>query len=179
MKSINEILSKSILFDSNIISDIVYSNNNPAVIESVDIKKVDSKVVKIVSNQTFNLKKFKSNIEDINNLMFSEVLNVIKSTQLVSPIDFYPKGIFKKLKKNKVSNLLEVIKNKSWALTPPDIINNNEISIFTDKDLKNEIYVGDNNSLGVIINENFNLKSDIVEFELLIYNKATKKIILE
>lgn len=182
MNLIKDILNDSILFDTNIISDIIYTKDNPTTIESIDIKKIDSRVVKLSNKQVFNLKKFNCHKDEVKDLLFSELLSIVKSTQESISINFHPKGIFRFFKKRNQNELINNISNYSWILANNNILNLIPKTLQTLKDdtLENEVYVGSTESIGVIINQNYKIKDDnTIEFELLIYNKNTKKIILE
>jgi hypothetical protein len=45
--------------------------------------------------------------------------------------------------------------------------------------LEHEIFIGGFDSLGVIVNNNYKIESDNIEFELLIYNKNVRRLLLQ
>ena len=52
---INDILSTSVISHKNLISEILLVDSNPAKVESVEVKKIDSKVVTIKNSNEYNL----------------------------------------------------------------------------------------------------------------------------
>jgi hypothetical protein len=183
MDSINKFLKETFIFNHNIFSEIIYTDKNPAVIESLDIKKIDSNVIRIKNQQHYNLNRFTCNHNEIDSKIKHEMISVIKSSTQTCIIDFYAKGFFKLFKKNKIENILLKIKETNWICCNSNLKNIfskiENLVIFEDNSLEHEIFIGGFDSLGVIVNNNYKIESDNIEFELLIYNKNVRRLLLQ
>lgn len=183
MDSIKDLLKDCLIFNSNFLTSIIYTDINPVIIESLDVKKVNSQIMRIKNVETFNLKKFSCTIDKIKEVVDKEFLDVIKSSNQTVSIDYYQKGIFKLFKKNKTNNLLSKCLDCSWSLSSEAVSKNlitlKDIKVLSDNNLTNKVFLGNNESIMIILNNKFLIEQDTVHFELLIYNKNIRKIILE
>lgn len=183
LMNISELLSNSIIFREKFVNGIVFTKQNPAIVETLEIKKLNLKVIKKKDIQTFYLKKFSCKISEVDKIINQEFIDVINSIQTSSLVDFYPKGMLSLFKKNKKSNLLNKIQHHDWILCSKNIKKNipsdMNLTIFEDQSLTNEVYTGKFDSLLIIINTEYSINNDNIQFELLIYNKNVTRLILE
>lgn len=168
---------------SEICSSVIYCETNPAIITNTDIKKVDSKIVKTSVKKEFQLNKYNCKIQDIETLLHQELINAIKSTQYVTPLDWKRKKFYFFNSFN-LTGLLKNIENSQLILTSckiKDRIYNKTKNkkIIIDNSIVNEVFCLNVDSIELIINKNFTTADNQIQFELLIYNKNTKKILLE
>lgn len=180
MDSIKNFIKDCLIFNPLFTSEIFYTDTNPTIIESIDVKKIDSKIMRLKDVKTFELKKFKCKIDEIKTTIDKELFDVIKSSQQTISVEYYPKGLFKMFKKEDSHNLLLKCQNYNWSVCSSNISKKlNDLETFIDNSLTNELFVGTTDSLNIILRNQFLIIGDIIEFELLIYNKNIRKIILE
>jgi hypothetical protein len=71
----------------------------------------------------------------------------------------------------------------SWIITSQQVVNKLPLikGIYTiiDNSIENEIYTGEVDSFGIIINKNITQSSTDFQFQLLIYNRNIRRIVIE
>ena len=170
-------------FNQKYFSTVIVCHENPVIVTSLDVKKINSKVVRTSFTQEFNLKKIRCKIEDIQEILQTEVTNIILSSPITTSINWFCK---KWLLFNfyDTKSVLDRLNNSHLILTSDFIYKKlrkikSPIDIRPVSNLENEIFSLESDSIGVIINKNFQIIENDIEFEILIYNKNVKRLILE
>jgi len=170
-------------FYQNYFSTIIYSDSNKSLVKNIDVKKINSKIVRTETISEFNLVKHTCKINDIDKYLVEYLKEVIKTTQQTVSLDWKTKKFFI-FNSHNTSDLVSKIENSKLILTSSKIYKKiskkiKDKKIIIDDKISDEIFLAESDSLGVIINKNFTTIGDKSEFDLLIYNKNTKKILLE
>jgi hypothetical protein len=129
---INDILSTSVISHKNLIGETLFVNSNPAKVESVEVKKVNSVIATSKKVNDYKLDSTTTEISNIDKstLMFSisQLLDnkFIKSLELfeTDELEFYKKGIMKLFSKPNPQLIVdEVGEYYDWIITSPKIFN--------------------------------------------------------
>ena len=201
------IIRTSIVSNSDIILNTLFVDSNPVSIESVDVIKVDSKIKKVKTHKVYELDtRSVLDCSDINqqicDLLNSEFINKVKSTNHES-VRYFNRGFIKNFTKKDPQIIINSINNCTWIITSDKICNElskldnynlinrnisgitksgniNNISIYTsDKIDENDIFIGNSDSVDIIINKNIKSDGKLIFIEFLFCVNGIRKIKLE
>lgn len=202
------IIRSSIVSNSDIILNTLFVDSNPVSIESVDVIKVDSKIKKVKTHKVYELdKRSVLDCSDINqqicDLLNSEFINKVKSTNNHESVRYFNRGFLKNFTKKDPQIIINSINNCSWIITSDKICdelkkldnynlinsnisgitksgNINNINIYTsDKIDENDIFIGNSDSVDIIINKNIKSDGKLISIEFLFCVNGIRKIRLE
>ena len=192
----------------NFLSSIYFVDSNPAEVEMIEVKKINSEIKEFKKKESFNL--FRKSIDN-NGLPSLNIRENVKQN-LISVMNYnseniefkyfkvgFFKGLFYKKDPKKILNLFK--EKSDWIITSEDIISElssleyfeymsgygdirlvgkiGETMLFKMKDIKNVIYIGNKESITAVFNRNlFQRKDDIVVEYLLKANDRLEKIIV-
>jgi hypothetical protein len=192
----------------NFLSSIYFVDSNPAEVEMIEVKKINSEIKEFKKKESFNL--FKKSIDNsglpslnIRENVKQNLISVMNYNSENSEFKYFKVGFFKRLfYKKDPKKILNLFKEKSdWIITSEDIISElssleyfeymsgygdirlvgkiGETMIFKMKDIKNVIYIGKKESITAVFNRNlFQRKDDILVEYLLKANDRLEKIIV-
>jgi hypothetical protein len=192
----------------NFLSSIYFVDSNPAEVEMIEVKKINSEIKEFKKKESFNL--FKKSIDNsglpslnIRENVKQNLISVMNYNSENSEFKYFKVGFFKGLfYKKDPKKILNLFKEKSdWIITSEDIISElssleyfeymsgygdirlvgkiGETMIFKMKDIKNVIYIGKKESITAVFNRNlFQRKDDILVEYLLKANDRLEKIIV-
>ena len=151
-------------------TNIIYVNDNPATIESIEISKYDNNIFKKVKSETFILKK----LDNLNSQILDEIDEISNSID----VDFYPKNFFAKiLSKKKYYNLskqINTLSNDNWVITNTEIYNNflreTNINVYINDLMTDMILVGSRLDNIILRIENSELEFFLNKENLLLIN---------
>lgn len=195
------------LFGNGLFSNIYFVDENPAKIETIEVKKINSEIKEIKDVKTFKLQRHSIGKEGLPSLKVREVLKNALIVRLnfdssMSELKYFNVGFFKKFfYKKDPKKLLEKINLKDWIITSEEIVSElstledfvslpgysdvrlvgkiGETMIFKVKDLENVIYAGDKDSITAVFNRNLLDGEMGIEIEYLIEtNKDLIKIMV-
>lgn len=203
------IVRSSIISNSDIILNTFFVDSNPVSIESVEVVKVDSKIKKVKTNKTYELDKRSFGLDglDINqqicDILNSEFINKVSSINNHESIKYFNRGFLKNFTKKDPQIIINGINNCSWIITSDKICdelkkldnynlinsnisgitksgNINNINIYTsDKIDENDIFIGNSDSVDIIINKNIKSDGKLISIEFLFCENGIRKIRLE
>ena len=192
----------------NFLSSIYFVDSNPAEVEMIEVKKINSEIKEFKKKESFNL--FRKSIDN-NGLPSLNIRENVKQN-LISVMNYnseniefkyfkvgFFKGLFYKKDPKKILNLFK--EKSDWIITSEDIISElssledfeymsgygdirlvgkiGETMLFKMKDIKNVIYIGKKESITAVFNRNlFQRKDDILVEYLLKANDRLEKIIV-
>ena len=192
----------------NFLSSIYFVDSNPAEVEMIEVKKINSEIKEFKKKESFNL--FKKSIDNsglpslnIRENVKQNLISAMNYNSENSEFKYFKVGFFKGLfYKKDPKKILNLFKEKSdWIITSEDIISElssleyfeymsgygdirlvgkiGETMIFKMKDIKNVIYIGKKESITAVFNRNlFQRKDDILVEYLLKVNDRLEKIIV-
>ena len=192
----------------NFLSSIYFVDSNPAEVEMIEVKKINSEIKEFKKKESFNL--FRKSIDNnglpslnIRENVKQNLISVMNYNSENSEFKYFKVGFFKRLfYKKDPKKILNLFKEKSdWIITSEDIISElssledfeymsgygdirlvgkiGETMVFKMKDIKNVIYIGNKESITAVFNRNlFQRKDDIVVEYLLKANDRLEKIIV-
>ena len=128
---INDILSTSVISHKNLISEILLVDSNPAKVESVEVKKIDSKVVTIKNSNEYNLESKSFIVKNLSKSVLACSLSLLLDNAFIDSFKnkftldealFYKKGLLKLFSRPNP----QVIINKSdlcdWLIVSPKVL---------------------------------------------------------
>lgn len=192
----------------NFLSSIYFVDSNPAEVEMIEVKKINSEIKEFKKKESFNL--FRKSIDNnglpslnIRENVKQNLISVMNYNSENSEFKYFKVGFFKRLfYKKDPKKILNLFKEKSdWIITSEDIISElssledfeymsgygdirlvgkiGETMIFKMKDIKNVIYIGKKEAITAVFNRNlFQRKDDILVEYLLKANDRLEKIIV-
>lgn len=192
----------------NFLSSIYFVDSNPAEVEMIEVKKINSEIKEFKKKESFNL--FRKSIDNnglpslnIRENVKQNLISVMNYNSENSEFKYFKVGFFKRLfYKKDPKKIFNLFKEKSdWIITSEDIISElssledfeymsgygdirlvgkiGETMVFKMKDIKNVIYIGNKESITAVFNRNlFQRKDDIVVEYLLKANDRLEKIIV-
>lgn len=128
---IRDILSNCIISNKNLIGETLFVDTNPALVESIEVKKIDSKVVtnKFTNNYKLNSSTievvFENNfslIQPVSSLFDKEFIKSIENS-ITQELAFYKKGIYRFISKPNAQTILDNVEGYNWILTSNKIFN--------------------------------------------------------
>lgn len=198
-----DIPNTSIISNSDIFPDILLVDSNPATIQSTETVKVNSQIKKIVSNKTFYLHKYSTEIDkNIYDFIDSEFMDILNKIEDNNTVKYFNRGFLKNFKKRDPNLIYELIKDNSWIITSDVIcdelsklhnyklINSNvsgfiksgsidSTNVYTsDKIDEGDIFMGNSDSIGFIIDRNIRTDDENIYFEFLFCNNYIRKVVL-
>lgn len=201
---LDKILSLSILSKPEIILDIFYSDSNPAIVESIEILKVNSVIQRVKNHKTYKLEGHTGSMDNIHIAINNEFIKVIDSDKSVEIVKYFNRGVIKNLFTKRDPNfILSRLKNYNWVITSKkisdelstleDFVKSNEPdsdffkfgvigdkSIYVSNDISDDvIFIGDMDSVGAIFKSSVKRFNDLATIDFLIYNNSVRKIILQ
>lgn len=194
------------LFGNTLFSNIYFTDENPAKIETIDISKINNEIKEVKKTQVFNLLKYEISNSGLISLNIREN---IKSNLLIklnfsqtNNLKYFNLGFIKNLfNKRNVNTLLNTFEGKDWVITSDNIISELSKSerfesqqgygdirligkidntlIYKIKDIENIIYIGNNGSVTTVFNKNISDINNGVNIEYLLeVSDDIKKIIV-
>jgi hypothetical protein len=192
----------------NFLSSIYFVDSNPAEVEMIEVKKINSEIKEFKKKESFNL--FRKSIDNsglpslnIRENVKQNLISVMNYNSENSEFKYFKVRFFKRLfYKKDPKKILNLFKEKSdWIITSEDIISElssledfeymsgygdirlvgkiGETMVFKMKDIKNVIYIGKKESITAVFNRNlFQRKDDILVEYLLKVNDRLEKIIV-
>jgi hypothetical protein len=192
----------------NFLSSIYFVDSNPAEVEMIEVKKINSEIKEFKKKESFNL--FRKSIDNsglpslnIRENVKQNLISVMNYNSENSEFKYFKVRFFKRLfYKKDPKKILNLFKEKSdWIITSEDIISElssledfeymsgygdirlvgkiGETMVFKMKDIKNVIYIGKKESITAVFNRNlFQRKDDILVEYLLKANDRLEKIIV-
>jgi hypothetical protein len=192
----------------NFVSEIYFVDSNPAEVETIEVKKVNSEIKEVKKTQRFNLlgksidKAGLPSLNIRNNVKNSFVV-LMNFNSTNSEFKYFKVGFFKRpFYKKDPKKLAALFKDKSdWIITSEEIVTElssledfeslsgygdirlvgkiGETMVFKMLDLENSIYIGSKNSITGVFNRNFfQRRDDIIVEYLLKANDRLEKIIV-
>jgi hypothetical protein len=195
------------LFGNGLFSNIHFVDENPAKIETVEVKKINSEIKEIKDVKIFKLQRNSIGKEGLPALNIRENVKHSLIVRLnfdssMSELKYFNVGFFKKFfYKKDPKKLLEKVNLRDWIITSEEIASElstleefvslqgysdvrligkiGETMIFKVKDLENVIYAGDRESITAVFNRNLFDGEMGIEIEYLIEtNKDLTKIMV-
>ena len=195
------------LFGNGLFSNIHFVDENPAKIETVEVKKINSEVKEIKDVKVFKLQRHSIGKDGLPSLKIRENVKQDLIVRLnfdssMSEMKYFNVGFFKKFfYKKDPKRLLETFNLRDWVITSEEIASElsaleefvslpgysdvrlvgkiGETMIFKVKDLENVIYAGCNDSITAVFNRNLFDGEMGIEIEYLIQtNKDLTKIMV-
>jgi len=127
---INDILSTSVISHKNLIGETLFVNSNPAKIESVEVKKVDSKIVTIKNSNEYNLESKSFTIKNLSMsviacslslLLDNAFIDSFKNNFSLDETQFYKKGLLKLFSKPNSQIIINEAEFCDWIIVSPKI----------------------------------------------------------
>lgn len=195
------------LFGNGLFSNIHFVDENPAKIETVEVKKINSEIKEIKDVKTFKLQRYSIGKEGLPSLKIRENVKHSLIVRLnfdssMSEMKYFNVGFFKKFfYKKDPKKILEAFNLRDWVITSEEIVSElstleefvslpgysdvrlvgkiGETMIFKVKDLENVIYTGGKDSITAVFNRNLFDEEMGIEIEYLIQtNKDLTKIMV-
>jgi len=195
------------LFGNGLFSNIYFVDENPAKIETVEVKKINSEIKEVKDVKVFKLQKHSIGKEGLPSLKIREnvkhgLIVRMNFDSSMSELEYFNVGFFKRFfYKKDPKKLLEKVNLKDWIITSEEIVSElstldefvslpgysdvrlvgkiGEAMIFKVKDLENVIYAGDKDSITAVFNRNILDGEMGIEIEYLIEtNKDLIKIMV-
>jgi hypothetical protein len=195
------------LFGNGLFSNIHFVDENPAKIETIEVKKINSEIKEIKDVKTFKLQRYSIGKEGLPSLKIRENVKHSLIVRLnfdssMSEMKYFNVGFFKKFfYKKDPKKILEAFNLRDWVITSEEIVSElstleefvslpgysdvrlvgkiGETMIFKVKDLENVIYTGGKDSITAVFNRNFFDGETGIEIEYLIQtNKDLTKIMV-
>jgi hypothetical protein len=195
------------LFGNGLFSNIHFVDENPAKIETVEVKKINSEIKEIKDVKIFKLQRHSIGKEGLPALNIREnvkhsLIVRLNFASSMSELKYFNVGFFKKFfYKKDPKKLLEKVNLRDWIITSEEIASElsnleefvslpgysdvrligkiDETMIFKVKDLENVIYAGDRESITAVFNRNLFDGETGIEIEYLIEtNKDLTKIMV-
>lgn len=192
----------------NFLSSIYFVDSNPAEVETIEVKKINSEIKEVKKTESFNL--FRKSIDNgglpslnIRENVKQSLISMMNFNSENREFEYFRVGFFKRLfYKKDPKKLVDLFKDKSdWIITSEDIISElssledfehmpgygdirlvgkiGETLIFKMKDVEGTIYIGRKKSITAVFNRNlFQRKDDILVEYLLKANDRLEKIIV-
>ena len=127
---INDILSTSVISHKNLISETLLVDSNPAKVESVEVKKIDSKVVTIKSSNEYNLESKTFTVKNLSTsviacsvslLLDNAFIDSFKDKFSLDETEFYRKGLMKLFRRPNPQVIVDEAEFSDWLLTTPKV----------------------------------------------------------
>ena len=195
------------LFGNGLFSNIHFVDENPAKIETIEVKKINSEIKEIKDVKTFKLQRYSIGKEGLPSLKIRENVKHSLIVRLnfdssMSEMKYFNFGFFKKFfYKKDPKKILEAFNLRDWVITSEEIVSElstleefvslpgysdvrlvgkiGETMIFKVKDLENVIYTGGKDSITAVFNRNLFDEEMGIEIEYLIQtNKDLTKIMV-
>jgi|APGre2960657468_1045069.scaffolds.fasta_scaffold42980_1 hypothetical protein len=195
------------LFGNGLFSNIHFVDENPAKIETIEVKKINSEIKEIKDVKTFKLQRYSIGKEGLPSLKIRENVKHSLIVRLnfdssMSEMKYFNVGFFKKFfYKKDPKKILEAFNLRDWVITSEEIVSElstleefvslpgysdvrlvgkiGETMIFKVKDLENVIYTGGKDSITAVFNRNLFDEEMGIEIEYLIQtNKDLTKIMV-
>ena len=175
----DNIISK--IFDDGMFSNIIFVGENPVLIKSTKIQKINNEIIKTEISNKYELEIHKlKNPTEINIIenIIENFISKIDYRWISSEINYFDRNIFKKiLKRENYQTIVNKIKSHNWIITNQNIINelekspdfiiingktniklvgkiNNTLIYLNPIDNNNTIYLGNKDSITPIFNKN-------------------------
>ena len=195
------------LFGNGLFSNIHFVDENPAKIETVEVKKINSEIKEIKDVKIFKLQRHSIGKEGLPALNIREnvkhsLIVRLNFASSMSELKYFNVGFFKKFfYKKDPKKILEAFNLRDWVITSEEIVSElstleefvslpgysdvrlvgkiGETMIFKVKDLENVIYTGGKDSITAVFNRNLFDEEMGIEIEYLIQtNKDLTKIMV-
>jgi hypothetical protein len=195
------------LFGNGLFSNIHFVDENPAKIETIEVKKINSEIKEIKDVKTFKLQRYSIGKEGLPSLKIRENVKHSLIVRLnfdssMSEMKYFNVGFFKKFfYKKDPKKILEAFNLRDWVITSEEIVSElstleefvslpgysdvrlvgkiGETMIFKVKDLENVIYTGGKDSITAVFSRNLFDEEMGIEIEYLIQtNKDLTKIMV-
>jgi hypothetical protein len=195
------------LFGNGPFSKTYFVDSNPAKIEMIEVKKINSEIKEVKSVETFDLKK---HIISRTGLLSLNIRESVKSSLIVRlnfdstsvELKYFKRGIIRNFfSKKDPNNLSKSFLGNDWVITSDEIISElatlsdfeyvsgygdvrlvgkiGGTMIFKINDLSNIIYAGNNGSITAVFNRSISDDDNIITIEYLLQvNEKIKKIIV-
>jgi hypothetical protein len=175
----DNIISK--IFDDGMFSNIIFVGENPVLIKSTKIQKINNEIIKTEISNKYELEihKLKNPTEiNITQNIIENFISKIDYRWINSEINYFDRNIFKRiLKRENYQTIVNKIKSHEWIITNQNIINelekspdfiiingktniklvgkiNNTLIYLNPIDNNNTIYLGNKDSITPIFNKN-------------------------
>lgn len=195
------------LFGNGLFSNIYFVEENPAKIETVEVKKINSEIKEVKDVKIFKLHRQSIGKDGLPSLKIRESVKhalIVRLNFDSSRVEmkYFNVGFFKKFfYKKDPKRLVENFEDKDWIITSEDIVSElssleefvslpgysdvrlvgkiGETMVFKIKDLENVIYAGSKDSITAVFNRNLLYDEKEVDIEYLIQtNKDLTKIVV-
>lgn len=127
---INDILSTSVISHKNLIGETLFVNSNPAKVESVEVKKIDSKVVTIKNSNEYNLESKTFKIKNLSTsviacsvsiLLDNAFIDSFKNNFSLDETQFYRKGLMRLFMRPRIQSVIDESEFCDWLIVTPKI----------------------------------------------------------
>lgn len=194
------------LFGNGLFSNIYFVDSNPAKVEFVEVKKINSEIREIKNSQSFDLERHpirKTGLLSLNirERVKSSFMSVLDSIPVEKELRYFKRGLIKRLfEKKDPKTLLNIFQKKAdWIITSYDVISEltklegfvylvgysdvrlvgkiGKTLIFKIKDLENVVYMGKKDSITPVFNTAISEEKEEIFIEYLIQaNEGLSKI---
>jgi hypothetical protein len=194
------------LFGNGLFSNIYFVDSNPAKVEFVEVKKINSEIREIKNSQSFDLERHpirKTGLLSLNirERVKSSFMSVLDSIPVEKELRYFKRGLIKRLfEKKDPKTLLNIFHKKAdWIITSYDVISEltklegfvylvgysdvrlvgkiGKTLIFKIKDLENVVYMGKKESITPVFNTVVSEEKEEIFIEYLIQaNEGLSKI---
>lgn len=127
---INDILSTSLISYKNLISETLLVDSNPAKVESIDVKKINSKIVTFKNSNEYNLESKSFTIKNINVSVLSCSLSLLLDKAFIESFSenlsivetkYYRNGLMRLIGKPRIESIIEESQFCDWVIVSPKI----------------------------------------------------------
>jgi hypothetical protein len=127
---INDILSTSVISHKNLISETLLVDSNPAKVESIEVKKIDSKIVTIKNSNEYNLESKSFTIKNLSTsvlacslslLLDNAFINSFKNNFSLDETKFYRKGLMRLFGRPRIQSIIDESEFCDWLIVTPKV----------------------------------------------------------
>jgi len=127
---INDILSTSLISYKNLISETLLVDSNPAKVESIEVKKIDSKIVTVKNSNEYNLKSKSFTIKNLSTSVLACSLSLLLDKSFIESFSenfsldetkYYRNGLMRLIGKPRIQSIMDESQFCDWLIVSPKI----------------------------------------------------------
>lgn len=127
---INDILSTTLISYKNLISETLLVDSNPAKVESIEVKKIDSKIVTVKNSNEYNLESKSFTIKNLSTSVLTCSLSLLLDKAFIESFSenfsldetkYYRNGLMRLIGKPRIQSIIDESQFCDWLIVSPKI----------------------------------------------------------
>lgn len=127
---INDILSTTLISYKNLISETLLVDSNPAKVESIEVKKIDSKIVTVKNSNEYNLESKSFTIKNLSTSVLACSLSLLLDKAFIESFSenfsldetkYYRNGLMRLIGKPRIQSIIDESQFCDWLIVSPKI----------------------------------------------------------